>query len=215
MRIESLARWMSPVLATVLGCGLFEPRDVPASVTWLEARFAGSQLHLRVVGSVGCGHLKDVRVQVNPGAVVVFARATPAPADLRCGGPVTYDTTVSVPIPGSSAGISFSVSQTGSPANAVEFFGTSLALGVSVEALVGGTAVVEGAGEGCPRIRVDPGGAPSEIVYPIEFSRDIEMRDGDRLFLAGVLPEAVSSFCYGGPVIWVKRVTLSLARAAA
>ena len=212
MTIQSLTRCSFPILATLFGCGLFEPGDVPASVTWLEARFPGTELQLRVVGSTGCGRLTHLGVQARPGTVIVYARASREESE--CLTPLAYDTTLSIPTPNSWSGIRVSASQTGTPADAVEVFSTSLAFGLRIDALVGGTALVEGVAEGCPRIRVHPG-EPTQIVYPIEFSREIEIRDGDRLLLAGVLPQAVSSLCYGGPVIWVKRFTLSLARHAA
>lgn len=71
--------------------------------------------------------------------------------------------------------------------------------------------MVEGVEDGCPRIRYDFG-VPTKLVYPIEFPREIEVRDGDHLVLSGVLPEAVTSACFGGPLLRVQRVALSLQR---
>ncbi len=197
-------------MALATGCGILGPDDTRARVAWVEARFVGSDLQLRAVGSTGCGTLKYLGTHVDGADVVVYARATIA--NFECVAPNVYDATVSIPAPGSWAGIRILASQSGSPANAVEVFGIPF-LHDRIDAFVGGRAVVEGVAENCPRIRLNPG-RPTDIVYPIEFPREIEIRDGDGIDLSGVLPEAVTSFCYGGPLLRVQRVTLSLDRAS-
>jgi hypothetical protein len=98
MRIPLVPCWLPILVAPAAGCGLLEPGDGPASVSWVEARFAGSDLQLRAVGSTGCGRLTGVFAHVQGPTVVVYARATRV--DFQCLAPLTYDATVSVPAPG-------------------------------------------------------------------------------------------------------------------
>ena len=193
------------------GCNMFEPDDAPAPIDWLETRFDGGYMHVRAIGSAGCGRLTGLQTHVyhdGPFAVVhAFGRVTVP--DYQCLAPVSFDATVSIETPGTRAGIIVSASRTGDRSDRRDLF-TVTSTEHRVVAWVGGTAEVELVGE-CPHIRLGPGFPPSGT-YAIELPRDVELRDGDRVTLSGTLPRATPSLCSPEPLLRVDRLALSFAR---